>query len=150
MLLDIAGYGLFQGAEAVATALAKVALGVLGVFFGGIVLITFFALALALILFFSVRRGMIHRSIPKTVGAFFRLSGLLLGLVAVLLLLPFALLLKASFLSFTLVAGALLLLGYVIGQTISRIIGIRLKRYGYYLRTFDNLRSKIVHIAHSI
>ncbi len=150
MLLEIAGYSLFQGAEVAATTIAKVAVGILGLFFGGIMLVAFFLLALALITFFSIRRGVIYRSVPKTIGAFFRLSGILLGAVVVLLLLPLALLLKASLLTFTLLAGALLLIGFLLGRTVSRVIGFRLRRYSYYLHTFDNLRSKIVRIVRYI
>ena len=62
---------------------------------------------------------------------------------------PIALLLNAKAAIVIGVSAGIVLLGFFVGRTISKLIGYRLNRYGFYLRTFDILRGKIVRLVYS-
>lgn len=150
MLLDVAGYGLFDNTSIDWAVIGKVLTAGLGIIFGGIALAVFCAFALLGIVALSIRRGIVNRSVPKTIGAFFRLAGILAGVVFAIVFIPFALLLKMSIATALMVSALIVLFGFLAGRTISKLIGWRLQKYGFYLRAIDILRNKIVRIVYSI
>lgn len=149
MLLDIAGYGLFENAGTLAETVGKAVLGGLGVLFGGLALALFALVSLLGIAAYSLQKGIRYRSVPRTIGTFFRLGGLLFGLVIAAFFAPIALLMNAKAAIVVGVSAGIVLLGFVAGRAISKLIGYRLSRYGFYLRTFDILRGKIVRLVYS-
>lgn len=142
---------MFSGAGMFLHVLGQAFLIMLGIFFAGIVLLILFALSLAFIALFSIRRGMVYHSLPKAIGAFFRLTGIAVGMLLVLaLVLPLAVFVfKAAAWVVLTISATVILVGYLVGRTISRFIGWRLSRFGYYFRTFDNLRNKIITIVYA-
>ncbi len=150
MLLDIAGYGLFDNSSIDWSAIGKVLTIGLGIIVGAIALAVFTAFALLGIVAVSIRRGMVNRSVPKTIGAFFRLTGILSGIVLSVVLIPFALLLKLKAITLLVVCALTILFCFFTGRFISKMIGWRMQKYGFYLRTIDILRNKIVRIVYSI
>ncbi len=149
MLLEIAGYGLFENAGALAETVGKTLLAGLGVLFGGLALAFFAFISLLGIAAYSLQKGVRYRSVPRTIGTFFRLGGLLLGAVIAAVFAPVALLFNVKAAIVAGVSAGVVLLGFLIGRTISKLIGYRLSRYGFYLRTFDILRGKIVRLVYS-
>lgn len=149
MLLEIAGYGLFENTGAFAETAGKVILGGLGILFGGLALAVFAFISLLGIAAYSLQKGVRYRSVPRTIGTFFRLGGILMGLVVVAVFAPVALLFKAKAVIVIGVSAGIVLLGFLTGRTISKLIGYRLGRYGFYVRTFDILRSKIIRLVYS-
>lgn len=147
MLLDIAGYGLFENAGNVLSFIGKVLLGGLGVLFGTIGLLWFTLLAVVGIVVISYRRGVNNRSFPKAVGSFFRLSGVLIGMLLAFIFLPFALLFKLSTATILITVAVMVLVGFVVGRTTSKLIGLKLRQYGYYARAADTVRSRIMRIV---
>ena len=150
MLLDVAGYGLFDNAGNALSTAGNVALGGLAIFFGFIALVWLALLGIAGIAVVSFRRGMVNRSVPKGIGMFFRLSGILLGVLLAFIFLPFALLFKLSTATILITVAAIVVAGFFIGRTISKLIGMRLRRYGYYVRTADTVRGRIMRLVYSV
>lgn len=149
MLLDIAGYGLFDNADNALSTVGNVALGGLAVFFGFIALLWLALLGVAGIAVISFRRGVVNRSVPKGIGMFFRLSGLLLGVLLSFIFLPFALIFKLSTVAILITIVVIVIVGFFVGRTISKLIGLRLRRYGYYVRTADTVRGRIMRLVYS-
>ena len=142
-LLDVAGYGFSHYAGALFSLLGKIFLGGLGVFFGGIFLMLFTIIAVVGIVVFAAIRGVEHGSLLKATSTFFRLAGLAAGIIIALVVLPFALILKASFLTAFSIGIGVIAVGYFIGFIVSEIIALRLWKYEFYNRTFNILRYKI-------
>jgi hypothetical protein len=149
MFLDIAGYGLFENAGALAQAAGKVALCGLGVLLGVFVLAFFILIGLPAIAVYSVQKGVRYRSVPRTIGTFFRLGGLLFGMVIAAVFASVALLLNVKVAIVVGVSAGIAFIGFLVGRAISGLIGYRLSRYGFYMRTFDILRGKIVRLVYS-
>jgi hypothetical protein len=125
-LLDVANYGLFNDAEHFLAIAAKVLLGGLGIAFGGIFLFTLFIASLIGITVFSVVRGLRYRSFPRMVGTFFRLAGIILAAFAAFFILPIiGLLFSISFLKLLIAFTVLVSIGYLVGRTVSKMIGVR-------------------------
>jgi|GEM_PF-4184544 len=148
-LLDIANYGLFADAGAFLATLGKVLLGGVGFIMAAVVLTFWLIAAIIGIGVHSVNKGIRRRSVPRTVGTFFRLTGIALGVFVSLLLLPaIALLFGVSVLKLLVVAAVLIVIGYFTGRMVSKLIGLRMLKYVVYIRTIDNLRSKIVRLVY--
>lgn len=151
ILLDVAGYGLFDNAGTFWATAGKVLATGASLLIGGFFLLIMLLAAIAGIGLVSVRRGMRYRSVPRTVGTFFRWGGVAVGAFFALLIIPVvAFWFHVSV--WYLLAGfaALLALGYVVGRTISKLIGLRMQRYAFYVRTADTIGTRIVRIVNSI
>ena len=146
-LLDVAGYGLSHYADAFLGLAGKIFLGGLGVFFGGIFLLLFALIATVGIMIFATVRGVEQGSLLKATGTFFRLVGLTAGIIIGLIVMPAALVLKASFLTALLITAGVVATGYFVGFIISEIIALRLWKYEFYIRTFNILRYKITDLG---
>ena len=149
MLLDVAGYGFLQHSSHFSEVLSQLLLGAVSLLFGSIALIAFTTLALLTILLVSLFRGVRHRSVPKLVGTFFRLAGILSGVLISVLFLPLAFLFQAGTALLVGVPVLAILTGFLAGRAISRRIGVRIRRMANYMRAFDNLRGKIVRLVYS-
>ena len=68
ILLDVAGYGLFDNADAHLATAGKVLATGAGLLIGGFFLLVMLLAAIVGIGLVSVRRGMRYRSVPRTVG----------------------------------------------------------------------------------
>jgi hypothetical protein len=151
ILLDVAGYGLFDNADAFLVTAGKVLATGAGLLIGGFFLLIILLAAIAGIGLVSVRRGMRYRSVPRTVGTFFRWGGVAVGAFFALLIIPVvALWFHVS--AWYLLAGfaVLLALGYVVGRTISKLIGLRMQGYATSLRMADSIGSRIMRIVNGM
>ena len=146
-LLDIAGYGFSHYAGLILGIIGKTFLAGVGILFGGIFLTLFTVAAIIGIVIFAAVRGVEHGSLLKASGTFFRLAGLVAGFIIALVAFPLALILKASFLAALVMAIGLITLGYFAGFIVSEIMALRLLKFEFYIRSFNNLRYKINNIG---
>lgn len=150
MLLEIAGYGLFGNGDWLSIAAATFMRGfgafALGILLALLILIPAFVSIVAV----SVYRGAIHRSVPKTIGSFFRLSGILLGILFMLLLLPTVIFFKLNLLAFAIISIGFVVIGYFFGRTVSKWIGFRLQFIARKIKWVDLLLSKISRLVNFI
>lgn len=151
ILLDVAGYGLFDNVDAFLATAGKVLATGASVVIGGFVLLVLLLISLVGIGLIAVRRGMRYQSVPRTIGTFFRWGGVAVATFFALLVIPIAAFwFNASAIYLLLAFFVMLAIGYLIGTTISKLIGLRMQRYAFYIRTFDTLGGKIVRIVNRI
>ena len=151
ILLDVAGYGLFNNADAYLATAGKVLATGAGLLVGGFFLLIMLLLSIVGIGIVSVRRGMRYRSVPRVVGTFFRWGGVAVAAFFALLIIP-VVAFWAHVSAWYLLLGfaALLAIGYLVGRTISKLIGLRMQRYAFYARTADTIGTRIVRIVNGI
>lgn len=143
-LLDIAGYSLFGNADAFLATTGKVLLTGAGMVLGGFLLLVMLLVTIAIIAVISVRRGIRYQSVPRTVGTFFRWAGMAVGLFLSALIIPVIAYWFSVPALYLLIAFAVSIgLGYFIGRTISKLIGMRISKYAMYIRTVDTIGSRV-------
>lgn len=150
-LLDVAGSSLFNNADAFLATAGKVLLTGAGLVVGGLVLSIVLVIAIAIIAAVAVRRGLRYQSVPRTVGTFFRWAGVAIAVFLSALIIPviafwFSVPALYLFIAFVVTIA----IGYLIGRTISKIVGMRLSRYAVYLRTIDTVGNKILRFVNGL
>ena len=150
-LLDVAGYSLFNNADAFLATTGKVLITGLGMVVGGFILAIVLLISIAIIAAIAVRRGIRYQSVPRTVGTFFRWAGVAIAVFFSALIIPvvaywFSVPALYLFLAFVITVS----IGYLIGRGISKLIGQRMGRYATYLRTIDTVGNRILRLVNGL
>lgn len=151
ILLDVAGYGLFDNADTFLVTAGKVLATGAGLLVGGFFLLLMLLAAIIAIGFISVRRGMRYRSLPRLVGTFFRWGSVAVASFLALLIIPIvAFWFHVSALYLLIAFIVTVAVGYLVGRTISKLIGARMHGYATRLRTADDIGSRIMRIVNGM